>query len=99
AEALADLAHLVLVLRQTREAHLLLVHLLLEELAAELERAIALLLPQERADLRACPAGHREVEPVLRRVLGRAGHHLDDVAVPELIAERRDRPVHARTGT
>src|SRR5262249_62385265 len=53
--------------------------------------------PQVVPDLRARARSPHEVEPVLRRVLAVTRHDLDDVAVPELVAERLELAVHARS--
>ena len=50
------------------------------------------------ADSRACAARDDELEPILARVVTLAGDDFDDVAVLELVPQRHDGPVHARSG-
>ena len=57
---------------------------------------VALLLAQQRADLRARARGLDELQPVLVRLLVRGGDDLDRVAVAELVAQRDDQAVDAR---
>jgi len=58
----------------------MLPQLLLEELAAQGERLLLLLLPQHHADLAQRAVRLRDLQPVPARLVGRLGDDLDDVA-------------------
>src|SRR5688572_4506908 len=94
-----DAAHLGLALRELGVAHPGLAEARFEQLAAEVDALLTLLGAQRGADPRARAGGDAEVEPVLRRLLGRRGHDLDDVAALQLVADRHDLPVGAGADT
>src|SRR5207253_1270750 len=70
----------------------------LEELLAEAAALVALVLAEVVANLGAGAGRADEIEPVLARLLVGARQHLDDVAVPQLVAERLDLAVDPRAG-
>jgi hypothetical protein len=74
-----------------RDAHL--PQLPLEELAAELDRALLFLALEPGTDLGARAVGGDDREPVVVRLLAVRGGDLDDVAVPDLGLERHPAPV------
>src|SRR6266568_762833 len=95
----AELAHRLIDLAVAGDlvpAHAPLAQLALEELLAQAAGALALLGAQQVPDLRLGARGDDELQPVLVGLLVRAGDDLDGVAVPELVAERHDDPVHPR---
>ncbi len=61
-------------------------------------RLLALLGAEEGAGSSRARGGSGRVEPVLRGLLVRRGDHFDHVAVPQLVAEQLELPVHPRAG-
>src|SRR6185369_8669469 len=70
----------------------------LEDLAADGDRALALLRLHVGADAGAGARRLCDLEPVLRRLLRRRRDDLDRVAALELVAKRHDATIYARAG-
>src|SRR5213078_121475 len=81
---------------QRRRIEPVLLGLALEELAAQLDRARALLDLEPLVDLRSGACGLDDLEPVAARMLARRGDNLDDVALAERVAQRHELAVHLR---
>src|SRR5207253_968147 len=79
---------------QGRRIQVVLPRLALEHLAAQLDRAGALLDLEPLVDLRPGARGLDDLQPVAARVLVRGGDDLDDVALPQGVAERDELAVH-----
>src|SRR5438093_4032847 len=90
-----DLLELVAA-EQGRRIQVVLPRLALEHLAAQLDRAGALLDLEPLVDLRPGARGLDDLQPVAARVLVRGGDDLDDVALPQGVAERDELAVHLR---
>src|SRR5262245_3379468 len=82
--------------QERRRVQVVLPRLALEQLAAELDRARTLLDLEPLVDPRARPRGLDDLQPVPARVLVRRRHDLDDVALPQRVAERDELGVHLR---
>src|SRR5438309_6435818 len=86
----------LLAAEQRRRVEPVLLGLALEELAAQLDRARALLDLEPLVDLRSGACGLDDLEPVAARMLARRSDNLDDVALAERVAQRHELAIHLR---
>src|SRR5437764_15341872 len=85
-------------LHRLAEGEIEAAELALEQVAADLQAALALLLLDELPDLRLRARGLDEAEPVLVRPYVRVGEDFDGVAVLQLVAQRHHLAVDLGTG-
>src|SRR5208337_2938803 len=75
-----------------------LARFLFNQLAADFERALALVDIEPVPDLLPRPRRLHESQPVAAGLVPGLGHDLHDFAVVQLVAQRHDAPVHPRPG-